>query len=561
MNRIIRIAIFAGIVLRLSGAELPGDQRQWALEFRARLEQSGAEQPLEVAIHGEWISTISAVREGEYDAALQLADVRVKGDGSGRPPADAVEKLQRRLSRPFWATYASDGSLLAMHFYKDVSASDRNLLQMIAASSQLVCPESGRAVWTSLERDGAGTYLAIYNRVDPDAVLKRKLKYVDTDGPAERIRIAIDQSEARFSLDPSGRVASLAAIDRVRIGVPLGDSTQLGSVIEIRLSNPRLGRAPQLVGSLAPAHVGIETAPILTYKTDSPQARAERERVLLEGHDTESLLQQAFAKQDDPKLADRLAALFRRRPEAPAAAIDVLKQNGAQPKITHALASAGTPGSVDALALLARDRSLSDRLRVDSLTALMGISHPSAEAMRIPLTLLDDKDPQVASAARIVGGALASAGRAKLPAQADTIDAALIERYRKARDAPELVAVLAGMGNSEGPSLLPIFESALRDARVPVRGAAARGLRLASGPEVDRLLSAVILSDADPRVRAAGILAAGFRRTLGPAIVEALVRAATSDPLEYVRRDSITLLRKHRDESPRIAETLGNAAR
>jgi hypothetical protein len=288
--------------------------------------------------------------------------------------------------------------------------------------------------------------------------------------------------------------------------------------------------------------------------------RAEHDARLLEGHATEPLLaatlDSAKNKGADRLLPDRLAALFRQRPEATTAAISLLRKNGPTKRITDALGSAGSPAAVDALGSIARDRTLPRPLRIDALTAFILAQHPSVVAMRTPAALLDDDDVSIASAARIVSGALARAGRATHPAEADRIDAALVARYRKAQGIEEAQGLLAALGNSLGPSVTPVIENALHDPRVPVRAAAARALRLAVGPEVDRLLSAIITDDRDPGVRAAAIFAVSFRHPISPALGEALVHAASVDPVKYVRRGAVTLLRQNPNASPRIPETL-----
>jgi len=196
------MAIMGAPVLRAAGRAVPGDQRRWSLDFRVRLEQPGGERPFEIDLSGDWVSTISAVRPGEYDAELEFANPRIQGDGVKRAPADASEQLRRRLARPFWATYRDDGALLAVHFFEDVNPSDRNLLQTIATGIQLVQAGPDRPAWTELERDGAGEYLALYNRATGNVVVKRKLKYVYTDGaagaPADGVHVDVDQSEVAF---------------------------------------------------------------------------------------------------------------------------------------------------------------------------------------------------------------------------------------------------------------------------------------------------------------------------------------------------------------------------
>jgi hypothetical protein len=550
---------------------VPGEQRRWALDFRVRLEQPGGERPIEVDLNGDWVSTVSAVRPGEYDVALELANASIRGgigksgDGLKSAPADTSEQLRQRLARRFWATYRDDGALLAFHFFKDMSPSDRNLLQTIATETQLVHGDPDRPAWTALERDGGGEYLAIYNRTDPNTVTKRKLKYVYTDGPAGatagEVHVDVDQSELRVSLDPEGGIMALDGSNRVRIGVPLEGAGQLVAVTETHLANLRRSEAPELAGSLARVLADVVSSPIVTHAPDREHLRAEHDALLLEGRTIESLLaaalvDQAKTKGADRLLPDRLAALFRQRPEAPAAAVALVRKNGPAKRITDALGSAGSPAAIDALGSIARDRTLPRPLRIDALTAFMLAQHPPVEGMRAPAALLDDDDARIASAARIVSGALARAGRVAHPAEADLIDAALVSRYRKAQGTGEAPDLLAALGNSLGPSVTPVIEDALSDPRIPVRAAAARALRLAPGPGVDHLLSAAITGDHDPSVRAAAIFAVSFRHPIGQAIGEALLRAANSDPFEYVRSAAITLLRQNPNASPGIAQTL-----
>jgi hypothetical protein len=524
------VALLSAIPTLCAAESALGIQRRWTLSLRVRLEQPGA-RPAGIDLGGDWTSTVTAVRPGEYDAALEL--------------------VGQALRLPvFWATYRDDGTLLALHFFKDTSPDDRNLLQMIAAGTQFVRPNPGRPLWTALERDGAGSYLALYHQPEPDLVLKRKVKYVHTDGVTDapgRLQIDVDQSELRFSLDVDG-IVSLDAIDRARIGVAFGSVGRLTAVTEIHLINRRVARVPALIGSLTRALPQVVSSPVMTQKMDPEQARAQHDDRLLEGRTTESLLESAQP--------DHLAALFRRRPQAPAAAVTYLRKNGLRQPIADALASAGSPAAIEALASIARDRAAPGSMRVGVLTALILVKHPGPEAKQIAVALLDDKDPEVERAASMVSGALARAARAEHPVEADALDAALIARYRKASETPELCDLLAAFGNSVGPLVLPLVQEALRDPRGPVRAAAARALRLAAGDQVDRLLAATITYDRDPSVRAAAIFAASFRHPLAPAFGEALVHLAREDPVEYVRSEAVTLLRQNYAAFPRVGETL-----
>jgi hypothetical protein len=527
-----------------------GEQRRWTLSFRASLEQPG--HSIEVDLGGEWVSTIVAIRTNQYDAALELANLRVKSS-SEILPAGAGEQLARRLAHPFWATYRSDGALVKVHFLKDTVASDRNLLEMIATQTAFVRAVAGRPVWNVMERDAAGSYLAIYQQAGPGRVVKRKLKYLDTDGvagaPANGLRVAVEKSELRFALGSDGEILSLDGIEQMRIRVPLAEQAELTCAVETHLSNLRRTSAPELIGSLERARV--ISGPVASH-VDPEEIRAQNDERLLAGRTSASLLDAAMSGEGD---LERLTALFRQRPEAAAAVAARLRKDGPQKRVTDALGRAASPEAIRALGELARDGAARADTRVDALTALLRVHAPAPEALRIPVALLDDGDARVASAARMIGGALARAGRAQHPAEADAIDAALIRRYRGARQEKERCDLLAALGNSTGPAALAVIKEALPDALGTVRAAAARALRLAPGPEIDALLSTVMTSDGDPDVRSNAILAARFRHPLSAALGEALVRTARTDRVAALRSSAITLLRQNPDSSPQVAET------
>jgi hypothetical protein len=184
---VLAMVIMGAPALHAGSRTVPGEQRRWALDFRMRLEQPGGERPIEIDLRGDWLSTISTVRRDEYVAELQLAGAEISGEGLKSAPPEAKEQMRRRLARPFWVTYGNDGSLRSLHFYKDMSSSDRNLLQTIATETQFVDTGARQAKWTVLERDGAGQYLAEYSRSNATMVVKRKVKYVHEDsGPVFR---------------------------------------------------------------------------------------------------------------------------------------------------------------------------------------------------------------------------------------------------------------------------------------------------------------------------------------------------------------------------------------
>lgn len=541
----------------------PGDQSRWSLDFSARMEQSSA-HPIEIHMNGDWISTIVAVRPGQYDAELQVANVQFTGDAVKSAPASSVANLRARLSRPFWATFRSDGGLLWMHFFRDESASDRNLLQMIATELQIVRPASGHTSWTAQERDGAGEYTALYLMPAPDRILKRKLKYIYTDGVAgaraEAIRVSIDRSDITFLLNPDGVVKGIDGTNRVRMDLSSAKSGQLAAATEFHAGNLRAGRAPELIGSLERERPNVTDSSVVTQKSDPGVARAEADETLLKGYTTAAILSEAFAKDARDSAMDRLTALFRRRPEAASAAVDLVVKDGPRRSVINALGAAGSLSAVSALNDLAYNRALPENLRVDAILAFLQMQVPMAEAMRVPEDLMNDPNANIQSAARLMCGALSRAGRPAHATEADAIDAALIALYKGAQDANEKTQLLSALGNSAGPATVPVIEKALHDSIAAIRSAAARALRLAPGPDVDRLLAKVITSDSDGAVRADAIFATRFRHPLSASVAQALMSAASTDNAKYVRSDAIAVLRQNLTASPNIPQTLKQIA-
>jgi HEAT repeat protein len=186
------------------------------------------------------------------------------------------------------------------------------------------------------------------------------------------------------------------------------------------------------------------------------------------------------------------------------------------------------------------------------------VRRPDAEAIRLPLALLDEPLQELRRAAQLGSGALARAGREEHPEAAAAVERELASRHAAARDPGERLALLAALGNAAGPAAVEVLARALGDPSPEVRAAGARGLRLASGQDVDTLLAAAMASDADARVRLAAIFSAGFR-SFEP-FAEALCAAATGDRAEEVRGAAVGLLRRQLDASPCVRPALARVA-
>jgi HEAT repeat protein len=239
----------------------------------------------------------------------------------------------------------------------------------------------------------------------------------------------------------------------------------------------------------------------------------------------------------------------------------MLKKEGSQRSVINALGAASSPSAVAALNALAHYTAATETLRLDAILAFVQMQHPSAEAMRAPGNLLNDANPKIRSAARMMSGALSHAGRAEHPREAASIDDSLVALYRNAHETHERIEFLGALGNSAGPSIIPVLEEALHDPATAIRGAAARGLRLAPGSDIDRMLAAVITSDPDASVRADAVFATRFRHPLPASLADTLLQSASTDAARYVRSDSIAVLGQNPTASPRVTETLERIAK
>jgi hypothetical protein len=173
-----------------------------------------------------------------------------------------------------------------------------------------------------------------------------------------------------------------------------------------------------------------------------------------------------------------------------------------------------TDACIEALGGVAKNRARSAEARINALLAMRGMSDPSLNAMRIPVSLLDDPEVKVAATARLASGALSRAGRKNHSEEADAIEAELVARLKRAATVEERKAFMAALGNSAGPRAAAVLRASLKDDREDIRAKAARDLRLVPGPENDALLASLLTQEGSTAVRADALFAMGFRSTI-----------------------------------------------
>jgi len=546
---LLAVALFPRVAACASPAV--GQQSRWKASFRAELQGDNGKQSGAASLTGEWRNTVVAVRRDGYDVRYELADVRI--DPNGGRPASATELrlAQERLQKPFWVSCGLDGGLQTVHFLKEVSASDRNLLQAMATEAQFVEADATRAVWTSRESDGGGSYLAIYQRQGSSHVRKKKLKYLDADSSeaSQSLRLAIDESEVVFAFTSDGAISAVDGVQRIRMSLPGVQGNSLVARFEIHLSDLHSSSASVSAGRLGiPA--GVDDLPVTTHESDRKMSQAEIDSQLLTGQSDAQILSAAI--QGDAVAERTLAAMFRRRPDSIPIAVARIANDIAGQTIASALAEAGTDQGFKALSEVAHDQSRPIAIRMRTMMAIEGIRNPSAEAMRIPVSLLDDHDPQIRNAARLASGALVRAGQELHSGEADEIEAELVARFTQAATVEDKKELLTALGNSAGPRARATFIEVLRDEREDFRTSAVRGLRLIPGEAIDTLLASTAKDDASAKVRGAALFAISFRLPLSDALWDAVLNAARSDSSESVRNRAISMLR---NEPSRRSET------
>lgn len=547
------------------GSALAGRQLIWDVTLDTRLQQSGdrgSSGAGTTTLSGEWVMTVSGASDAGYDLACELRRPQVTGQGFGDVDRADVERLERRLTDRFWVSYRADGAATRLHFPREMKDDVRNFLELLVTEAQLVRPARPATQWTSTERDGAGAYFAAYQAPAPHEIVKRKIRYLSSDGTgaarASAATVLIKRAEARFTLDPAGDVSQLDGHEEMRIDAQMG-APGLDVEVRLRLDHVRVGSASELVGSLERARSGVESGPVVTQRASEEELRARNDARLIKSQTVAGVLQALEGGHPDGATRSVLEALLRQRPMDVPAALAFARQGEREPSkmVLQALGAAGTPVAQEALCGLAADPGAPAPLRASAVGALVQTTQPTASTISALIRLMDEPESGVRRQALFIAGAAGSHSHDRDREASDRIETELLARYAKCHDAGCL-DLLVALGNLATPKTLPPIEQALHDSKSDLRAGAARALRKVEEPAADRLIATTMLADQDPKVRAAAILAATFR-PIGP-LVEPLARVVQADPVDYVRTDAIEAVANHIAESPFIEKVLLAAA-
>jgi HEAT repeat protein len=546
------------------GSQKAGSQRRWGVTMEASLTLGGgAGSSQTTVVSGDWVETVSGSSASGYDVACELDHPHVVGKPAAAVDPKDVAALESRLGRRFWITYRPDGAVAQTHYPRDMSDTDRNLLQLLATSTQLVRPSRPLPQWTSTERDGAGAYLANYEQPEPREILKKKLHYVALDGMSgggSGLRLVIDASEARFALDGQGQIEAVHAHEATHFDAKLGTES-VGIEIRVEMDRPRTGMATELIGSLERAESQLVSGPVVTQKPSEDELVLRSDTRLMEGVTLKEVLAAVRDGKDDAKTHSRLEAFLRRHPSDISTALAFAREGdglGLSGAVLGALGAAGTPEAQAALCALSGDANASPVLRKSAMIALVRAKRPTEETMEAFVRLMNGVgDASTQREIFFTAGTMAHNGEETQPALAARLETALADRYSKC-SGEACVVLLQALGNVGTSRAMPVLEPALEDADANRRAAAVDALRLIRDPGVDVLIADRITKDPDAKVRAAAIGTVRYR-PMGP-LVEALSSAIKVDPSDFVRVQAINVVTEHVGESPLIRQALVAAA-
>ena len=371
------VVVHARAATRAAAARAAGAGRQlsWAVTLQARMQQPdgplGAHDSM-TTVKGELVATVSAVSEAGVEMAYELRHPQFEGVGFGEISAADRAVVEQKLAPRFWVTHQRDGAALTLHFPREMAPDARNMLALLVTEMQLVRPARPSPQWTATERDGAGAYLVAYAQPGPREILKRKLRYLSTDGAGASattpVNVHIDAAEARFGLDADGRVAEATVHDRVRLSAGIG-APDLIAEMRLALSDLRVGDAPELVGSLARAGATVETSPVVTQAGDSEVLQARQDARLIKDVTLAQLLAAVRAGDVQAGTRMKLAALLRQRPAEVPAALAFARGGGAGggQAVVEVLGERRLSGGAGGAGELAADGQALERLRLAAI--------------------------------------------------------------------------------------------------------------------------------------------------------------------------------------------------
>ena len=520
-----------------------GQQAQYQVMFATKVGGKGEGQGLSLSLSGRLKVTHVGNDEALTNLQFQLVDPVMSWQVGEDQPQSADDQTIAALSKAFYVTFEAGGKVAALHFERHANSVAEGLLKSVVAGFQHVQPAGSGDTYQVEESNTTGDYLAVYTRRAPGHYLKWKDSYLRVASAggmvsADDLRFRVTASTGERQFGAEGWLNSLKERDEV-VMRPMKGGAEIHVSSELSMTRLSLERAPDLVGALERGWRGLRTVAMSDVTTENAEAseRAMLEQIR-EGATLESISASlnTMHQQADPgrvvvDVMNQAAALFELEPDT-AATIPALVESIEDPRqagpLLGALEEAGTPQSQAALVSLSK----SDRpaiLRQQSVMALGGVEKPTEETLVALQELAEDDEPGAAGTLAL-GRSIRRAEDSE--ARSDALDS-LLTAFDEASSVGEKVAVMAALGNTGDPRILPAIAVGMNSDSEPLRAKSVYALRYIPGDEVAALIAETLLADPSATLRHSAAKAAAFRT--GSAIAATLAEAMGTEQVPEVR--------------------------
>ena len=522
-------AATAGLVAALTAGEARAATEAAApaetfdLSFSSNL--TVGQSTLTVNVRGELRRSEPWGKGGEIWRSFRLVDPEVSVWRNGKQ-----EHPLPGLGEAFAVRSGRRGELAELAFPSTMPQDARNLVQALAATMQLACPERPRAkTWTSKERDGSGRFDARYLRQPGGWIKKTKLKYVGVPLPIEVVRSEIN-FKGGCSAGAPEEVAGTEIVAHEQLGLRAQSSLSLqrrdgvATLPAAVLGNLPAGYDRRLPG----ATIAAAASPSVASAADDTvrlEAALDQQR---------SSSSSTFPWKVTMALADRL----RRHPDELVKLESHLRAMPDRvPALGQLLVNVDSAASRDLLDRLLEDEALPDQVRIQLLTELLWA--PSAHRStidRVAALAGCGREALAAVAANTEGSLLAKARRSGSE-DVTALVRRYVEAFRQASTPRLRGAYLDGLSYVGSPEALAELRGSLDEKQPAIRLRAVGALESVKDVRADAWLVERLGADTDKTVRERAARACGYRATRS--CLKALERALASDRDTRVRLRAI----------------------
>ncbi|HTQ39976.1 MAG TPA: HEAT repeat domain-containing protein [Pirellulales bacterium] len=512
--------------------------------------------------------------------ACQFLNPQVHFQAEGLDLPEQSKQIQSGLALPMFCLLDAHGRVQSVWFNAAATPLIQRIASAIFAGLQVVNPLPGAnsvTQWDAEEEDPSGKLLAHYQVQSDGTIHKTKTQYLP-DTTAKKTRtiqlIPLIQSQGEYvdTLDGEGNLVSVAAAEAQTVTIQnkeVGHGTLQLDVSLLRKQEATPDQLERLQSAYADLRNSVRAIPLYD---PTPQQQAEQniQRQALGADTLDSLLAALAAAEAAPPQENEIMQLFLKfkalayvHPEACAQLGQLLtdaKTGGLRMQIlSDALQAAGNPQAQAALctAILARSSEINaNRVLIPALGYVESPTPETVEALQWLAFGMFDK--AVTSTARLALGSAARNVADDSPSRAAKIVDRILQELNQANpaDAWELLLALGNAGSTEA---LPTLQNYLANPDPQLRGAAAWAMRWIDSPQVDPLLTKVLLDDPQATARLEAVRAFRFReKSAANLAVQASALAKDADP--EVRVELLNNVWEARPSFPQARQLVEKAA-